>query len=406
MADNIAIRAENVSKTFKLPHEKSSSIKSSVINFYKRDKSYELQNALDNVSFEVKDGEFFGIVGRNGSGKSTLLKLLAGIYSPSKGGIQVNGRLTPFIELGVGFNAELTGRENVFLNGALLGFNRSEMSSMYDDIVDFAEIEKFMDQKLKNYSSGMQVRLAFSIAIRARSDILLVDEVLAVGDANFQAKCFEYFRTLKQQKRTVVFVSHDRGAVQEFCSRAVLLESGSVVSIGEPKKIFEAYDEINLQRLEDKKEGKHKSRRGSDGGVAKVIECVIMKQGQSTKAFKPKEEITIKVTTRFNQNVEKPVYGIVVNRVGENPIFATNTNMQEIKTNNVKKGQSVTTTYTFSNVLGNGNYKVSPAVASQDTTVMYDWQDEMASFSIVGWQDNYQPVYLDHNIEVSDRNGK
>src|SRR6201996_9309255 len=184
MADDIAIKVNHVSKDFKLPHEKNNSIKSAAVNFYKRNKGYEIQNALKDISFEIKKGEFFGIVGRNGSGKSTLLKMLAGIYTPTRGNIQVNGKLTPFIELGVGFNPELTGRENVFLNGALLGFNRKEMDVMYDDIVAFAEIEKFMDQKLKNYSSGMQVRLAFSIATRAQSDILLIDEVLAVGDAD------------------------------------------------------------------------------------------------------------------------------------------------------------------------------------------------------------------------------
>src|SRR6185312_8467854 len=187
----------------------------------------ETQHALKDISFEVKKGEFFGIVGRNGSGKSTMLKILAGIYQPTKGGVQKSGKLVPFIELGVGFNPELSGRENVFLNGALLGFSRKEIAAMYDEIVAFAELEKFMDQKLKNYSSGMQVRLAFSIAIRAKSDILLIDEVLAVGDASFQQKCFDYFYKLKQDKRTVVFVSHDMGAVERFCDRAVLIDNGN-----------------------------------------------------------------------------------------------------------------------------------------------------------------------------------
>src|SRR5580704_9615782 len=172
MSDNIVIKVESVSKTFRLPHEKNTSLKSAVINFYRRKRTFEKQQVLKNVSFEIIKGEFFGIVGRNGSGKSTLLKLLAGIYSPSKGNIHISGKLTPFIELGVGFNPELTGRENVFLNGALLGFSRKEMAAQYDDIVQFAELERFMDQKLKNYSSGMQVRLAFSVAIRANTDIL------------------------------------------------------------------------------------------------------------------------------------------------------------------------------------------------------------------------------------------
>jgi ABC-2 type transport system ATP-binding protein len=244
--EDFAVRVDNITKTFKLPHEKKTSLKSALISVTKkRVKGYEIQKALDNVSLEVKKGEFFGIVGRNGSGKSTLLKMLAGIYAPSKGEVHIRGSLTPFIELGVGFNPELTGRENVYLNGALLGFSRKEVEAMYNEIVEFAEIERFMDQKLKNYSSGMQVRLAFSIATRSKSDILLIDEVLAVGDAAFQAKCFDYFLKLKEQKQTIVFVTHDMSAVKQFCDRAMMLHEGEVVMIGTPEKIALEYALIN-----------------------------------------------------------------------------------------------------------------------------------------------------------------
>jgi len=248
MDNNVAIKVENVSKIFKLPHEKQSSIKSSLINLLRGgDRSYEKLYALKDISFEIKKGDFFGIVGRNGSGKSTLLKLLAGIYIPTQGGIQVNGKLTPFIELGVGFNPELTGRENIFLNGALLGFNRKEIRNMYEEIVSFAELEKFMDQKLKNYSSGMQVRLAFSIAIRAKSEILLLDEVLAVGDSAFQQKCYNYFEELKNQNRTVIFVSHDMGAVMRFCTKAIYINNGLITNKGTPREIVDVYREENIQ---------------------------------------------------------------------------------------------------------------------------------------------------------------
>jgi ABC-2 type transport system ATP-binding protein len=245
-----AIEVKSVGKTFKLPHERYNSVKSILINFYKRNKSFELQKALSGVSFDVKKGEFFGIVGRNGSGKSTLLKLLAGIYSPDSGSISIKGKLTPFIELGVGFSPELTGRENVYLNGALFGFNRKEITAMYNDIVEFAELERFMDQKLKNYSSGMQVRLAFSIAIRAQSDVLILDEVLAVGDMDFQQKCFDYFATLKKSSRTVILVTHDMGSVLKFCDRAMLVNKGKVVQIGSPKEIADAYIEMNYEKKE------------------------------------------------------------------------------------------------------------------------------------------------------------
>ncbi|HXE10356.1 MAG TPA: polysaccharide ABC transporter ATP-binding protein [Verrucomicrobiae bacterium] len=252
MSNQVAIKVENVSKNFRLPHEKNNSIKGMVVNLG-RGRTYEKQKALEEVSFEVGKGEFFGIVGRNGGGKSTLLKLLAGIYSPSRGAIHVSGKLTPFIELGVGFNPELTGRENVFLNGALLGFNRKEMAARYGEIVAFAELERFMDQKLKNYSSGMQVRLAFSIAIQARTEILLLDEVLAVGDAAFQQKCFDYFEILKREGKTIVFVSHDMNAIRRFCTKAILIEDGRIKQAGTPDEIAGQY---LLDNISDEQPGK------------------------------------------------------------------------------------------------------------------------------------------------------
>lgn len=245
MHEDIAIELEHISKTFKLPHESYNTLKSRVLNIFKGTRGYEIQTALEDISFKVKKGEFFGIVGRNGSGKSTLLKILAGIYFPTDGQVHTYGKIIPFIELGVGFSPELTGRENVYLNGALLGFNRREISAMYDDIVNFAEIERFMDQKLKNYSSGMQVRLAFSIAIRAEGEILLLDEVLAVGDEAFQNKCFNYFNELKKAKQTVILVTHDMTSVQRFCDRVLVLDKSRMVKITTPKDAGKIYMRLN-----------------------------------------------------------------------------------------------------------------------------------------------------------------
>ena len=203
------IKVEGLSKSFKLPTERSNSLKGSLFNLFRGIKGYKKHQVLKNINLEVKRGDFLGIVGRNGSGKSTLLKILAGVYHPEKGKVTINGSLIPFIELGVGFNPELSGRENVYLNGALLGFSNKEMDAMYDEIVHFAELEDFMDQKLKNFSSGMQVRLAFSIAIKAQGDILVLDEVLAVGDEAFQNKCSHFFNNIKKDKsKTVVLVTH------------------------------------------------------------------------------------------------------------------------------------------------------------------------------------------------------
>lgn len=242
-----AVVVKDLYKSFKLPHERSNGVKQIITGFSKRKRGYKIQHVLDDVSFEIKKGEFFGIVGRNGSGKSTLLKLLAGIYVPDKGLIQVNGSLTPFIELGVGFNPELTGRENIFMNGALLGFSKKEMDDMYDDIVEFAELEDFMDQRLKNFSSGMQVRLAFSIAVRAKSDILLLDEVLAVGDSAFQKKCYDYFEKLKHDNTTIIIVTHDMSAVKRFCTRAIYIEDGKILEQGDPLDVADRYEEANIQ---------------------------------------------------------------------------------------------------------------------------------------------------------------
>lgn len=241
--DEIAISVSNVHKSFKLPTEKAWGLKQAIFNRLKGVKGYTEQQVLRGISFDVKKGEFLGIVGRNGSGKSTLLKVISEIYYPEKGRVKINGVLIPFIELGVGFNPELTGRENVYLNGALLGFSNEQMKAMYDEIVDFAELRDFMDQKLKNYSSGMQVRLAFSIAIRAQGDILVLDEVLAVGDAEFQKKCNDYFKSL-HGNQTVVLVTHSMENVTKFCDRAILIEQGKIACEGDPKMVAEAYKDL------------------------------------------------------------------------------------------------------------------------------------------------------------------
>lgn len=240
------IKINNIKKDFILPHERVNSVKKIFVNPFQRRRTDETQHVLRGVSFDVKQGEFFGIIGRNGSGKSTLLKMIAGIYQPTSGSITVNGKISPFLELGVGFNAELTGRENVFLNGALGGFSKKEMQAKYDEIVEFAELRDFMDQKLINYSSGMQLRLAFSVAIQAQANILLIDEVLAVGDANFQKKCIDQFTKFKDEKKTIVFVTHAMDTVKQFCDRVVLLNSGKIDVIGDPDTAINRYNELNL----------------------------------------------------------------------------------------------------------------------------------------------------------------
>jgi ABC-2 type transport system ATP-binding protein len=251
ISKEVVVKVDDITKSFHIPLEGSSGLKQRLINYFKGRKGYRNFTPLSGISFEVRRGEFFGIVGKNGSGKSTLLKTLAGIYTPISGKVEIKGSLVPFIELGVGFNPELTGRENVYLNGALLGFSRKEIDKMYLDIVGFAELDDFMDERLKNYSSGMQVRLAFSIAIQAKGDILLLDEVLAVGDAAFQQKCFDYFEKLKREKRTIIIVTHDMGAVKRFCDRAMIIKDGKIEKIGTPEEVADMYTEENIEEVID-----------------------------------------------------------------------------------------------------------------------------------------------------------
>ncbi|MGO2764366.1 MAG: ABC transporter ATP-binding protein [Pseudolactococcus laudensis] len=248
MSDNIAVKVEHVSKHFRLPTESSSSLRTTMVNYFKGIKGYREQQVLKDISFEVEKGDFFGIVGRNGSGKSTLLKIISQIYVPEKGSVTIDGKLVSFIELGVGFNPELTGRENVYLNGALLGFSTEEINEMYDDIVEFAELSEFMNQKLKNYSSGMQVRLAFSVAIQAKSDILVLDEILAVGDEAFQRKSREFFEEIRQDKsKTVILVTHDMSAVQRYCNKVIYIKDGKLEKSENLQEITNQYSEDNLE---------------------------------------------------------------------------------------------------------------------------------------------------------------
>lgn len=337
-----AIVVKDLYKSFRLPHEQHSGLKQAFINLFrapsKRVKGYETQHVLNDVSFEIKKGEFFGIVGRNGSGKSTLLKLLAGIYSPDKGIVRVNGSLTPFIELGVGFNPELTGRENVFLNGALLGFSRDEMEGMYDDIVDFAELKKFMDQKLKNYSSGMQVRLAFSIAIRAQSDILLLDEVLAVGDEAFQKKCIGIFEQYKAEKKTVVIVTHDMAMVERFCNRALLIGKGEIGVIGDPEKVAFEYAKLNQVKTQEDVVAKNK------GDSRELVKIEI-----NHTSIKYNDSIKLNIDWSKLGNVKN--LGVAIYKDSGEYIFGTNTYLDHI---DIRKKKNLK--YSIDVPLNNGNY--------------------------------------------------
>lgn len=388
--DNIAVSVKHVSKDFTLPHEKVDSVKGLFLKLFRTSRGFELQHALKNIDFDVKKGEFFGIVGRNGSGKSTLLKIIAQIYQPTKGSVTVNGRLVPFIELGVGFNPELTGRENVYLNGALMGFSQTEVADKYQAIVDFAEIERFMDQKLKNYSSGMQVRLAFSVAtILAESDVLLIDEVLAVGDADFQRKCFEYFKGLKKNKKTVIFVSHDMGAVREFCDRAILIDKSEIIATGSANQIAKEYTKLFLpdeyeQQKRDKQYRKILKERALNNGKWGSGGLDIADLKISKASYKPSDK-TVEVSYTIDPAGYKGeiIPGITVKNEKGQPVYGTNS---DLVFNHEKKiilsDKSVKTVWELPNIFNEGIYFIEPAIIS-DTSETLQWWDDAASFRIV-----------------------
>ncbi len=389
MSKNIAIKVDRVSKHFMLPHERSHTLKSTLTGFLsgKRNRKSTKQRALKNISFEIYEGEFFGIVGRNGSGKSTLLKMLAGIYQPNKGTIEVNGKLVPFIELGVGFNGELTGRENVYLNGALLGFSKKEVDAQYEEIVAFAELEEFMDQKLKNYSSGMQVRLAFSLATRAKTDILLVDEVLAVGDADFQRKCFKYFRELKRQKKTVVFVSHDMSSVQEYCDRAILIENSELVLEGNSYDVGSAYTRMFSDQADGPADlSKIKRRWGNEKARFNSVKV-------DPKSIASKESITVYAEFTARENLEELIVGFKVREIDGSgtALFGTNNKIQRQELKNIQKGETYTVQWQFPNTLNDGKYALDIGLSGQDYAETYDSWDEAQILSVNKIEPNPYP---------------
>lgn len=402
MDDKVAISINSVSKAFKLPHEKQTSIKSLFVNLFRAKRTYERQQVLKEISFDIKRGEFFGITGRNGSGKSTLLKLLAGIYAPSHGSLTVNGKLTPFIELGVGFNPELTGRENVYLNGALLGFNRKQMNQMYDEIVAFAELERFMDQRLKNYSSGMQVRLAFSIAIRVQSDILLIDEVLAVGDVNFQNKCLAVFEEIKRRGTTVVFVSHDMEAVRRFCDRVALIQDGKLLKMGDAQEVIDEYLALNVSSAISEGSPFGVESASKDESKLKILDTKLLDATRKKTTNLKGDAYYIDIKVEFIADCDDPVPGVILRNQSGIRVTASNTTWVDFKMPTFKKGDIKTFRFAFPNVLERGIYFVSSNVVSKETDTFYDWSNDAATFTVKTKPATGGVVNPDYKVEIID----
>lgn len=389
-----AIRVSGVSKDFLLPHERVTSVKGALTGslWSRGQKTKDVQHALRDISLDIREGDFFGIVGRNGSGKSTLLKILAGIYQPTKGTVQSRGKLVPFIELGVGFNPELTGRENVYLNGAMLGFSRKETEGMYQEIVDFAELGDFMDQKLKNYSSGMQVRLAFSMATRSRADILLIDEVLAVGDAHFQRKCYQFFRSLKRKGVTVVFVSHDMEAVREYCTRCALIDDSRVIYDGEPEVAAEKYIKLFNTLSDDKKTKQEENDDRWGDGIAKVDSINVETEGGTVR---------IKASIRFFGGLEHPIIGFNIKNSSGQILCGSNSRILKQKTGSYKKGDALDVEWVVPNIFGDDELGVETAITHSDGVTQSDWWHNAASFTNTNPESTPHPVSPEVQMSVT-----
>ena len=348
-----AVAARSVSKTFRIPEDRRNTLKERALHPRRRVGHHEFR-ALNDVSFEIRAGEFFGIAGRNGSGKSTLLKCLAGIYQ-ADGDIWRRGRLSTLIELGVGFSPEMAARDNVVMNGIMLGLSPREARKRYESVIEFAELEEFKDLKLKNYSSGMHVRLAFSVAVQVDADILMVDEVLAVGDAAFQQKCFDVFNDLRDKGRTIVFVTHDMGALQRFCHRALLLERGNPVYIGEPHEVADRYLEINFGR------DPQASGAASDGhagdGEARIAEVWMENEAGERLTTAPQHQrVTLRARVLFMVEVVDPSASVYVYNEEHRAVVVATTGVDNERSGQFEADEEVVFSFTFDNVLAPGRY--------------------------------------------------
>jgi ABC-2 type transport system ATP-binding protein len=414
--NDTAVEVNSVSKRYRIYHEKNPSLKQTVLTLKRT--TYEEFLALDNVSFSVKHGETCGIIGPNGSGKSTLLKLLAKIIRPTSGKVVINGPLSALLELGAGFHPDLTGRENIYINAAILGMKKRDVDAKLKDIIEFSGLERFIDTPVKNYSSGMYMRLGFSVAVNVNPDILLVDEVLAVGDQSFQAKCYKVIYDFMKQGKTIIIVSHDLETISDLCSRVIFLKDGKIIDMGKPLDIvskYRAYIEevekkriIEQQRAERKKifktviEGNRKvidgeeigrlSHLSIDGetinrfgsGDAEITGISLLDRSSGEISY-CKYGDSVKITYRvlFKKKVEEPIFGFRITDYRGNIIYGTNTRLKKIKTGDFDKGDEVSVTFSFRINLIGGEYSVSPAVGYNDNKTYCDWVNDMLTLNVI-----------------------
>jgi len=404
---NAVVEVEGLSKTFRIPHEKRATVFDTLAGALRKNE-YEVFNVLEDVSFSVNEGECVGVIGENGSGKSTLLKVIANILRPTKGKVTVRGRMTPFLELGVGFQPDLTVRENVAMYATIMGLSNGMIRDRIEDVISFAGLKKFEDAKLKNLSSGMQVRLAFSTAIQTDPDILLVDEVLAVGDMEFQQKCFEVFKRYRKEGVTILFVSHDLRAIRRFCDKTLLLSSGRQVAFGDTGEIIDRYVYGGEGRERAEKEGDSESsegggevetsppeaqrdspenedeirpRRWGDGRVVITDVELLDKFGARGSRFNSFDPMTVRIHYEAKERINDPIFGIAIYDEEERHLYGTNTELKDHPIESVEGSGHVDLLVSRIPMLS-GKFLLTVAVQNRDCEP-YDWIDRQYSFEVV-----------------------
>jgi ABC-type polysaccharide/polyol phosphate transport system ATPase subunit len=394
----VALAVRDVSKAFRLPHEQVHTLKERALHPF-RTRAEETLEALRSVSIDVRSGEFFGIVGRNGSGKTTLMKCVAGIYRPDTGEIWARGRVAPFIELGVGFNPDLTARDNVLINAVMLGLSPAQARERYDSIIEFAELERFTELKLKNYSSGMHVRLSFAVMVHVDADLLLIDEVLAVGDTAFQRKCLDSLRKARSEGRTILLVTHDMNAVQRFCDRALLLDGGDVVAEGDPRDVSRRYEEVNMARY-GRSEG---PVLHSGDGSAAIVDCWTEDEnGARAETIQHGRPTRIRMDVEMRADAEDPNFGFMVTDEQGRGVLAIASEVKQPKTGRYRAGDTLRVDVAFDCVLAAGEYQISPEVRHQGAERrLMDHRENAASFEVTGARISGGMVDLPHSLSVS-----
>lgn len=431
--NDIAVEIDSVSKRYRIYHEKIPSLKNTIL--WRKRTTFEEFMALDDVSFTVEHGQTLGIIGPNGSGKSTLLKLMAKILQPTSGKVMVNGSLSALLELGAGFHPDLTGRENIYINAAILGMRKRDVDNKMDKIVEFSELAKFIDTPVKNYSSGMYMRLGFSVAINVNPDILLVDEVLAVGDQAFQAKCYKVIYDFMKRGKTIIIVSHELDTISDLCSEVVFIRDGKIEDMGKPlsvvtkyrayieeldkkriteqqaaerKKIFKTVIERNrkivngeeIAKLADSGVGGETIRRFGSGDAEIQSIKLLDSNGKEIDFCGYGDDVKIVYEVLFKKRIEEPVFGIRIKDFRGNVVYGTNTRLNNIKTGAFEKGDLIQVIFNQKIPLIGGEYLISSAVAYKDNMTYCDWVNDMLTLNVISRKMAEGIADLNSSIEI------